>query len=95
MTIAKWNGAILAESSSCIKLEGNYYFPPESINGEYFRKSNSHTTCLWKGQANYYDLEVNGKLNKDAAWYYPDPLPAAEYIRNYIAFRHGVEVMEN
>jgi uncharacterized protein (DUF427 family) len=73
-------------------VEGNIYFPPESLRWEYFQPSSTHTTCPWKGQASYYTLVVNGQENKDAAWYYPDPKPAAANIRGYVAFWKGVEV---
>ena len=71
MKKATWNGATLAESDSTIVVEGNHYFPAEAINREYFQPSNTHTTCPWKGQASYYNIVVDGRENKDAAWYYP------------------------
>jgi uncharacterized protein (DUF427 family) len=92
MAKAIWNGKILAESDVTEMVEGNHYFPPESIKPEYFKDSSSHTTCHWKGLASYYDVEVEGQTNKNAAWYYPDPSPAAENIKGYIAFWHGVTV---
>jgi uncharacterized protein (DUF427 family) len=92
MAKATWNGAVLAESNRCEVVEGNYYFPPESINRQYFKDSPTHTTCPWKGEASYYDVEVNGQRNKDAAWYYPDPKEAAKKISGYVAFWKGVEV---
>ena len=82
----------LAESDATIVIEGNHYFPPDAIHREFFKPSTSHTTCGWKGQASYYSLEVNGKLNTDAAWYYATPLPAAKEITGYIAFWKGVQV---
>jgi uncharacterized protein (DUF427 family) len=94
MAQATWNGAILAESNQYEIVEGNYYFPPDSINQEYFKKSNTETTCFWKGVANYYTIEVKGKENQDAAWYYPNPKPKAQNIKNYVAFWRGVEVKE-
>jgi uncharacterized protein (DUF427 family) len=92
MSKAIWNGAVLAESDRCEIVEGNYYFPSESINCEYFKDSNTHTTCSWKGVASYYNIEVNGKINPDAAWYYPAPKEDAKKITGYIAFWKGVQV---
>lgn len=94
MVKARWNGSVLAESDIYEKVEGNIYFPPTSIVKKYFIPSNTHTTCPWKGTASYYTVEVNGKQNVDAAWYYPEPKDAAANIKNYIAFWHGVEVTE-
>ena len=94
MAKASWNGTVLAESNDYEKVEGNVYFPPVSIVKEYFKPSTTHTTCPWKGVASYYSLEVNGKRNEDAAWYYPEPKAAAANITGYIAFWHGVEVTE-
>jgi uncharacterized protein (DUF427 family) len=92
MPRAIWNGAVLAESDQCAVVEGNYYFPPASINRQYFRESDTHTTCSWKGVASYYDLVVEGRVNKDAAWYYPAPKEAARHIQGYVAFWRGVKV---
>jgi len=92
MARAMWNGATLAESDATQIVEGNHYFPPDSIRRELLRESSSHTVCGWKGTASYYDVVVDGKVNKDAAWYYPTPLPAAKQIAGYIAFWKGVEV---
>ncbi|HEX9069623.1 MAG TPA: DUF427 domain-containing protein [Ktedonobacterales bacterium] len=89
---AVWNGATLAESDATIVVEGNHYFPASTINREYFRESQSHTICPWKGQASYFDIEVDGKINHDAVWYYSKPLPAANKITGYVAFWHGVRV---
>ena len=89
---AIWNGATLAESDLTVVLEGNHYFPVQSIHSEYFRKSNSHTNCYWKGEASYYNIVVDGQVNKDAAWYYPNPKPAAAEIKNRVAFWRGVKV---
>jgi uncharacterized protein (DUF427 family) len=89
---AIWNGEVLAESDQTIVVEGNHYFPPDSINRKFFRASNSHTTCPWKGLASYYDVQVNGAVNKDAAWFYPAPKEAARRIKDYVAFWHGVKV---
>jgi uncharacterized protein (DUF427 family) len=91
---AVWNGATLAESDETIEVEGNKYFPPDSINEDYFKPSETHTVCGWKGTASYYDVVVNGDMNKDAAWYYPETKPDAKNIENYIAFWKGVEVSE-
>ncbi len=89
---AIWNGKVIAESHNTINIEGNQYFPPESVNKEFFVDSETHTLCPWKGTASYYTLEVNGKTNKDAAWYYPEPSKKAKSIKGYIAFWRGVEV---
>lgn len=92
MAKAIWNDAVIAESDGCVVVEGNQYFPPDSVNREYLRTSDTHTVCSWKGTASYYDVVVGGKANKDAAWYYPDPKEAAANIRGYIAFWRGVTV---
>ncbi|MBV8822609.1 MAG: DUF427 domain-containing protein [Ktedonobacteraceae bacterium] len=92
MAKATWNGATLAESDKCIAVEGNQYFPPDAVNREYLKQSGTHTTCPWKGLASYYTVVVNGKENKDAAWYYPEPKDAAGQIKDYVAFWHGVKV---
>jgi uncharacterized protein (DUF427 family) len=92
MSKAIWNGAVLAESDRCEVVEGNYYFPPESINRQYFKESDKHTTCPWKGVASYYDIVVEGQVNKDAAWYYPATKEAAQNIKDYTAFWKGVKV---
>jgi uncharacterized protein (DUF427 family) len=89
---AIWNGAVLAESNTTEVVEGNQYFPPDSIKHEYFSPSTTTTVCGWKGTASYYTLEVNGERNPDAAWYYPAPKDAAKNIGGYIAFWKGVEV---
>ncbi len=92
MPKAIWNGAVLAESDKCLVVEGNQYFPPDAINKEYFQESNNHTTCPWKGVASYYSIEVDGQVNKDAAWYYPTAKDAAKNIEGYVAFWKGVKV---
>lgn len=92
MVRAVWNGEVLAESDRTIIVEGNHYFPPDSINREHFRESRAHTTCPWKGQASYYDIQVNGVVNKNAAWHYPVPKDAAQQIKDYVAFWQGVKV---
>ena len=91
---ATWNNAVLADSDDTVVVEGNHYFPPESVNKEYFQESSSHTTCPWKGEASYYNVVANGDTNKDAAWYYPDPKEAAAQIKDRIAFWRGVKVEE-
>ncbi|ALE92359.1 hypothetical protein AOC05_08560 [Arthrobacter alpinus] len=89
---ARWNGVVLAESEHTIEVEGNQYFPPASLNREYFKESSTTSRCPWKGEANYYTLEAGGASNQDAAWHYPHPLHAAENIKGHVAFWHGVEV---
>jgi uncharacterized protein (DUF427 family) len=92
MAKAIWNGKVLAESNDTIVIEGNHYFPPESINRDYFQDSGTHTTCPWKGKASYYNIVDNGDTNKDAAWYYPNPSNMASEIKDYVAFWRGVNV---
>jgi uncharacterized protein (DUF427 family) len=92
MVRAKWNGAVLAESDQTRVVEGNHYFPPDSIHQEHFLDSDTHTICPWKGEASYRTIEVAGQSNPDAAWYYPDPKDAAAEIKDHLAFWHGVEV---
>lgn len=92
MPKAIWNGAVLAESGETVVVEGNHYFPPKSINRDYFQPSETHTVCPWKGTASYYDIKANGQVNRNAAWYYPAPSPAAKNIKGYIAFWRGVRV---
>jgi uncharacterized protein (DUF427 family) len=92
MPKATWNGVTLAESDKCIVIEGNQYFPPDAVQRDYFKASDTHTTCPWKGLASYYSVEVDGKVNQDAAWYYPAPKDAAKEIKDYVAFWHGVTV---
>jgi len=89
---ALWNNKIIAESNDTIVVEGNHYFPKNSVNPEYLLDSNTHTTCSWKGKANYFSLLVDGKENQDAAWYYPEPKEAAKEIKDYIAFWKGVQI---
>lgn len=91
---AVWNGATLAESDKTIQVEGNQYFPPDSVNEDYFKPSETHTVCGWKGTASYYDVVVHGDMNKDAAWYYPETKEDAKNIENYVAFWRGVQVSE-
>ena len=92
MAKAMWEGAVLAESSQTVEVEGNQYFPPDAIRKEHFRSSEQHTVCPWKGTASYYDVEVNGKRNAGAAWFYPESKPAAKQIKGYVAFWKGVTV---
>lgn len=92
MAKAIWNGAVIAQSDACEVVEGNQYFPPDAVDKQYLRASPTHSTCPWKGEASYYSLEVDGKTNPDAAWFYPEPKPAAKNIRGYVAFWRGVEV---
>jgi uncharacterized protein (DUF427 family) len=92
MPKAIWKDAVLAESDETIVVEGNHYFPPDAVNWEYFEESESHTICPWKGIASYYHVVEDGEKNNSAAWYYPDPKPAAEQIKNYVAFWRGVRV---
>jgi uncharacterized protein (DUF427 family) len=92
MAKAIWNGVVLAESERTERVEGNHYFPPDSVRREYLHNSATHTTCDWKGVASYYDIVVNGETNHDAAWYYPEPKEAAKNIEGYVAFWRGVQV---
>lgn len=89
---AIWNGQIIAESDETVVVEGNHYFPADSINKDFFTESDTHSTCPWKGVANYYSLDVNGAQNNDAAWYYPQASELAKNIEGYVAFWKGVEV---
>lgn len=89
---AIWNNKIIAESNDTIVVEGNHYFPKDSVNEEYLTSSNTNTTCPWKGKASYYSLNVDGEVNKDAAWYYPEPYDAASHIKGRVAFWKGVKV---
>lgn len=91
---ALWNGVVIADSNKTIIIEGNHYFPPESVRSEYFVNSDTHSTCPWKGLASYKSLNVKGSVNKDAVWFYPEPKDAAKQIRGYFAFWKGVEIRE-
>lgn len=93
MTKAIWNGKVLAQSDETVRVEGNHYFPPGAIKREFFEESQHLTLCPWKGVASYYNVRVDGKMNANAAWYYPAPSEAAGQIRDYIAFWHGVQVV--
>ena len=92
MAKAIWENTILAESDATVEVEGNQYFPPQAIKSEYFKPSDKHTTCPWKGLASYYHVEVNGKRDADAAWFYPEPKSAAQQIKDHVAFWKGVKV---
>lgn len=92
MPRALWNDEVIAESEETILVEGNHYFPPDSVNREYLQESQSHTRCFWKGTASYYDVVVNGEAASDGAFYYPDPSQAASQIKDYVAFWRGVRV---
>jgi uncharacterized protein (DUF427 family) len=89
---AIWRNTVLAESDETVVVEGNHYFPPDSIRGEYFSPSDTHTSCPWKGTASYYDIIVGEEVNKDAAWYYPEVKDAAASIKGRVAFWKGVKV---
>ena len=91
---ATWENTVLAESDRTIVVESNHYFPPDSIKKDCFLPSDTHTTCHWKGVANYYSLRVGDKRNEDAAWYYPEPKEAAKSIKDHVAFWRGVQVVE-
>ena len=94
MAKAIWEDTVLAESGKTVLVEGNQYFPLESVHQEYLTASSTTTTCPWKGKASYYTVEVNGKKNPDAAWYYPSPSAAALEIKGHVAFWRGVKVVE-
>ncbi len=89
---ATWHGATLAESDDTIVVEGNYYFPADTLRRELFQASPTRTTCPWKGEASYYHVQVNGETNRDAAWYYPEPKAPAANIKGRVAFWKGVTV---
>jgi uncharacterized protein (DUF427 family) len=92
MAKAIWEGAVLAESPRTVVVEGNHYFPPDSVDKKYLRPSSETSVCPWKGKASYYDLEVDGKTNPGAAWFYPEPKEAAKEIKDHVAFWRGVKV---
>ena len=92
MMRAVWNGHTIAESDQTIVVEGNHYFPPDSVNQEFLVDSSKHTRCPWKGTAGYYDIVAGGRTNEGGAWYYPDPKPAAGAIKGFVAFWQGVQV---
>jgi len=89
---AIWNNTVIAESDKTVIVENNHYFPPESVKKEYFKTTDYHTTCPWKGEASYYTVEVDGSVNENAAWYYPETKALAKHIEGYIAFWKGVIV---
>ena len=89
---AVWRDRVLAESDETVVVEGNHYFPVAALKKEHLRESSTHTVCRWKGQASYYDVVVDGEVNKDAAWYYPEPKPAAQEIKDRVAFWKGIRV---
>ncbi len=89
---ATWNDAVVADSADTVVVEGNQYFPLSDVRQEYLRPSESHTTCHWKGEASYYDVVVGDRINQDAAWYYPNPSPAADRVKGRVAFWRGVKV---
>ncbi|GGJ71927.1 DUF427 domain-containing protein [Deinococcus aquiradiocola] len=91
---AIWNGQVIAESSDTVVVEGNHYFPRDSVRPEYLQDSATHTTCPWKGEASYFSLKVDGQENRDAAWYYPAPKDAARQIAGRVAFWKGVKVSD-
>ena len=91
---ALWNGKVIAESDSTVVVEGNHYFPPGSVRQEYLRPSSTTTVCSWKGTAHYFTLVVDGRENRDAVWYYPNPKEAAAHIKDHLAFWRGVQVVE-
>jgi uncharacterized protein (DUF427 family) len=92
MKKAVWNGKVIAESDQTKVIEGNHYFPPESVRQAYLKETDYHTTCPWKGKASYYNVLVDGEINRNAAWYYPEPKEAASEIKGYVAFWNGVKV---
>lgn len=91
---AIWNDTIIAESNETIVVEGNHYFPPDSIKREYLKESKTQSTCPWKGLASYFNIKINDDENKDAAWYYPEPSEAAAQIKDHVAFWRGVKIEE-
>lgn len=92
MAKASWNGVVVAESDATVIVEGNHYFPPDAVKTEHLQKSDARTVCPWKGVASYYDVVVGDARNAGAAWYYPDPKPAAADIKDHVAFWRGVTV---
>jgi uncharacterized protein (DUF427 family) len=94
MMKAIWNGAVLAESEETVVVEGNHYFPVDSVKRKFLAPSEHHTWCGWKGKASYFDVTVDGQINRGAAWYYPEPYAAAARIQNRVAFWRGVRIVE-
>lgn len=95
MAKAIWNDTVIAESDKYEIVEGNVYFPFEKVKKDVLKPSNTHTTCPWKGLASYYSLEINGSLNEDAVWYYPEPSEKAKNIKDHVAFGKGVKVIRD
>lgn len=91
---AIWMNTVIADSDDTVVVEGNHYFPPDSVRREFLRESDTHTHCPWKGEASYYNVVVGNEVNQGAAWYYPDPMQAAMNIKQYVAFWRGVQVKE-
>lgn len=91
---AIWNGAVIADSNDTVVVEGNHYFPANSVDPGCVRESDTNSICPWKGTASYYNIVVGGETNRDAAWYYPKPKPGAEAVADRVAFWHGVKVAE-
>jgi uncharacterized protein (DUF427 family) len=91
---AIWNNQVIAQSDNTVVVENNHYFPKESVNSGFLTESDTHSTCPWKGLASYYTLDVDGEQNTDAAWYYPDPKPAAANIKDHVAFWKGVKIID-
>jgi uncharacterized protein (DUF427 family) len=91
---AEWNGTVIAESDATVMVEGNHYFPPDSVRSELLQPSAKTTYCPWKGTASYYSVAVDGESNADAAWYYPEPMDAAAQIKDHVAFWRGVTVTD-
>ncbi len=89
---AIWNGEVIAESNDTVVVEGNHYFPHDTIKKEYYQSSSTQSNCPWKGMASYYTITVNGSENPDAAWYYPETSELAIGIKNYVAFWKGVKI---
>ncbi|WP_405489762.1 DUF427 domain-containing protein [Nocardia sp. NBC_00511] len=94
MMRAIWNGTVIAESPHTVEVEGNQYFPVDSLHPQYFTESAHHSICPWKGRASYYTVTVDGEVNTDAAWFYPKPSPLARKIKDHVAFWHGVEITD-
>ena len=94
MAKATWNGAVIAQSDDTVIVEGNHYFPRSSVRADYLRESDTHSVCPWKGTASYQSLEVDGKVNEDALWYYPEPSEKAKHVADRVAFWNGVEVTD-
>lgn len=92
MPKASWNNATIAESNSCVEVEGNQYFPPDAVQTALLQPSDTTSFCPWKGTAHYYNVVVDGDVNKDAAWYYPEPMEAAANIKDHVAFWRGVKI---